>query len=62
MMQKVDQPNIEREKRSSVLPTGSHKPVVAPAPHSTLRRDVVRALVMLSGLVALWAIGWDRFQ
>lgn len=62
MMQKVEQADTEREKRSSVLPTGSHKPVTDPAPNSTLRRDVIRAVVMLSGLIALWAVAWDRFQ
>lgn len=62
MMQKVEQSGAEREKRSSVLPTGSHKSVTDPSPNSTLRRDVIRAVVMLSGLIALWVVAWDRFH
>jgi hypothetical protein len=62
MMQKLDRADITRESLPSVPPTGSHKSVTVPSPDNTLRRDVIRAVVMLLGLIALWAVTWDRFQ
>jgi hypothetical protein len=60
-MPNVEHPHAESETRSA-LSTAQRKAVVESTPHSTLKRDLLRAVLMLSALVALWAIAWDRFQ
>lgn len=50
-----------QEERTSVIPEASPAVIEERFPTTnTLQRDVIRAILMLSALVALWALAWDR--